>query len=64
MRSLMFDDYALVLGGIVYSTIFAVVAIALTVWIFKTDRLLTGRIGKKEEGRGRNILRAVSGRKR
>ncbi|MGB2825027.1 MAG: ABC transporter permease [Thermoplasmata archaeon] len=64
MRSLMFDDYALVLGGIVYSTIFAVVAIALTVWIFKTDRLLTGRIGKKEEGRGRNLLRAVSGRKR
>ncbi len=64
MRSLMFDDYALVLGGIAYSTIFAVVAIALTVWIFKTDRLLTGRIGKKEEGRSKTLLMAISGRKR
>ena len=64
IRALMFDDYALVLGGIAYSTIFAIVAIALTVWIFKTDRLLTGRIGKKEEGRGRNLLRAIAGRRR
>jgi len=64
IRALMFDDYALVLGGIAYSTIFAIVAIALTVWIFKTDRLLTGRIGKKEEGRGRILLKAISGRRR
>ncbi len=46
MRALMFDDYALVAGGLVYVTAFAVVMMAVTVWIFKTDRLLTGRIGK------------------
>jgi ABC-2 type transport system permease protein len=64
MRSLMFDDYALVLGGIAYSAIFAAIAIALTVWIFKTDRLLTGRIGRKEDGTGRSLLRALSGGRR
>ncbi|MBE0517929.1 MAG: ABC transporter permease [Thermoplasmata archaeon] len=42
MRSLMFDDYILVISGIVYVTIFAVVMIAIAVWIFRTDRLLTG----------------------
>lgn len=46
-RSLMFDDYALVISGIMYSTLFAIAMIALAAWIFKTDRLLTGRIGKK-----------------
>jgi ABC-2 type transport system permease protein len=46
-RSLMFDDYALVISGIIYSTLFAVAMIAVAAWIFKTDRLLTGRIGKK-----------------
>ncbi len=64
MRSLMFDDYALVLGGIAYSTIFAIVAIAITVWIFRTDRLLTGRIGRKAEGRGGILLGMISGRGR
>ncbi len=42
MRSLMFDDYILVISGIIYVTIFAVVMIAIAVWIFRTDRLLTG----------------------
>jgi len=46
MRGLMFDDYALVGGGLIYVTTFAVAMMAITVWIFKTDRLLTGRIGK------------------
>jgi ABC-2 type transport system permease protein len=64
MRSLMFDDYALVLGGIAYSALFAVIAIALTVWIFKTDRLLTGRIGKKDDGGRRSLLGAFLGRRR
>ena len=58
VRSLMFDDYALVIGGIVYVTVFAIVMIALAIWIFNTDRLLTGRIGRKEGGR-RNPLRAI-----
>lgn len=44
MRSLLFGDYLLVIGGIVYVTIFAIVMIMTAVWIFKTDKLLTGRI--------------------
>ncbi len=48
-RSLMFDDYTLVIAGIVYSALFAVLMIAIAVWIFRTDRLLTGRIGKTEK---------------
>jgi ABC-2 type transport system permease protein len=62
-RALMFDDYVLVISGILYSTLFAVVMIAIAAWIFKTDRLLTGRIGKKARatkglsGRISSILR-------
>ncbi len=41
-RALLFDDYMLVVGGIVYVGIFAVITISIVVWIFKTDRLLTG----------------------
>jgi len=51
VRALMFDDYALVLSGIAYSAIFAGAMIAIAVWIFKTDRLLTGRIGSKAPGK-------------
>ncbi len=50
-RSLMFDDYALVISGIVYTALFAVAMIAIAVWIFKTDRLLTGRMGRKTSTR-------------
>ena len=48
-RALLFDNYALVIGGIVYSSIFAIVTIGFAVWIFKSDRLLVGRI--KTEGK-------------
>lgn len=41
-RALLFDDYLLVAGGIVYVGIFAVITISIVVWVFKTDRLLTG----------------------
>jgi ABC-2 type transport system permease protein len=41
-RALLFDDYILVIGGIVYVGIFAVITISIVVWVFKTDRLLTG----------------------
>jgi ABC-2 type transport system permease protein len=41
-RALLFHDYALVIGGIVYIAIFALVTISIVVWVFKTDRLLTG----------------------
>jgi ABC-2 type transport system permease protein len=63
MRALMFDDYGLVLAGIAYSAAFAAVAIALIIWIFKTDRLLTGRIGKKEGARGWTLLSKLAGRR-
>jgi len=49
MRALMFDDYVLVAGGIVYVTVFTMIAIAIAVHIFKTDRILTGRM-KKNRG--------------
>ncbi len=47
VRLLMFGDYGLVLAGVAYCAVFSIVMIAISVWIFKTDRLLTGRIGKK-----------------
>jgi ABC-2 type transport system permease protein len=48
-RSLIFKDYLLVLSGIIYVTIFAIIIIAIVVWIFKTDRLITGSIKKRKK---------------
>ncbi len=39
LKALLFAIYLLVLGGIVY-----VALIGVAVWIFGTDRLLTGRL--------------------
>ena len=50
MRSLMFKDYLFVLAGIGYSFAFALVMILVAVWIFRTDRLLTGRLMKGGAG--------------
>ena len=47
MRQLMFGNYAMVIGGIAYVTAFAVAMIAISVWIFNTDRLLTGSTKKR-----------------
>jgi ABC-2 type transport system permease protein len=41
-RALLFDDYLMVIGGIIYVMIFALIMIAIVVWVFKTDRILTG----------------------
>jgi len=41
-RALIFHDYTFVIAGIIYVTIFAAVTISIVVWIFKTDKLLTG----------------------
>ena len=41
-RALLFHDYTLVIAGIVYVAVFALVTISIVVWVFKTDRLLTG----------------------
>ena len=46
-RALIFDDYLMVISGIIYVTIFAIILIAIVVWIFKTDRLLTGSTNVK-----------------
>jgi ABC-2 type transport system permease protein len=50
MRSLMFKDYMFVLAGIGYSFAFALVMILIAIWIFRTDRLLTGRLTKGAAG--------------
>ena len=47
-RALIFNDYVLVIGGIIYVLIFAIVTISIVVWVFKTDRLLTGSTRTKK----------------
>ena len=47
-RALIFNDYLLVISGIIYVSIFAVVTISIVVWVFKTDRLLTGSTRRKK----------------
>jgi len=41
-RALLFDDYLMVFAGIIYVSIFAVIMIAIVVWVFKTDKIITG----------------------
>jgi len=41
-RLLIFNDYTMVISGIIYVTIFAIISISYIAWIFKTDKLLTG----------------------
>ncbi len=62
MRSLMFKDYGFVLAGIGYSFAFAIVMILIAVWIFRTDRLLTGHLTKGAPGsrRRKGIWRFVN----
>ena len=52
-RALLFDDYTMVIAGLIYVTIFALVMIAIVVWVFKTDKLLTGSI------KGKNLLKRL-----
>jgi len=42
MRALMFDNYSLVISGIIYLAVFAVVITLILTKIFSSDRLLTG----------------------
>ena len=48
MRELMFGNYLIVLLGIAYTLIFSLVTIGFVVKIFDSDRLVTGRMGKKD----------------
>jgi ABC-2 type transport system permease protein len=45
-RLLLFHDYTLVIAGIAYVGVFAIIMISIVVWVFKTDRLLTGGTNK------------------
>ena len=54
-RALIFDDYLLVLSGIIYVLIFSIIMIIIVVYIFKTDRLLTGSTKRKSIFRKRFI---------
>ena len=56
-RALIFGDYTLVFSGIAYSAIFAIVTISIVVWIFNTDRILTGSTRRKRVGRSSIINR-------
>ena len=47
-RALIFDDYIMVIGGIIYVSIFAIIMIGIVVWVFKTDRLLTGSTKRRK----------------
>ena len=42
MDNLMFGNYTIVIGGLIYLVIFTIITIALTVKIYKSDILLTG----------------------
>lgn len=53
MNNLMFDDYGLVLAGIAYQLVFAAIAVAVAVWLFKKDMLITGRKKKVANAVGR-----------
>ena len=46
-RALLFDDYMFVLSGMIYVLIFALIMIVIVVWVFRTDRLLTGSINNR-----------------
>lgn len=47
-RALIFNDYGFILAGLVYVTFFAIAMISIVVWIFKTDKIITGSsIAKK-----------------
>ena len=41
-KALLFDNYTLVFAGIAYVAVFAIVIIAIVIWVFTTDRLITG----------------------
>ena len=42
MQALMNGDVTLVLSGIAYMAVFAAVTIVITVWLYRSDMLITG----------------------
>jgi ABC-2 type transport system permease protein len=55
-RALMFDDYTIVIAGIVYNAIFGLVTMFIAVKLFKMDILLTGRVKSAEQKRRRGLF--------
>lgn len=55
-RALIFGDYTLVISGIIYVSIFAIIIINVVVWMFKTDRILTGSTKRKKEVRRTSLI--------
>jgi len=41
-KSLIFNDYGFILAGLIYVTIFSIIMISIVVYIFKTDKIVTG----------------------
>ncbi len=48
MQNLMFDNTAIVMGGLIYLAIFTVAMILITVKMYNSDILITGLVKKKE----------------
>ena len=55
-RALMFDDYTLVIAGIIYNAAFGLVTMFIAVKLFKMDILLTGRVKSAEQKRRRGLF--------
>jgi ABC-2 type transport system permease protein len=47
MKALMMDNYLLVVSGIAYSLAVTAGLVALAAWIFTSDRVVTGMVGRK-----------------
>ncbi|MDD1772004.1 MAG: ABC transporter permease [Methanomassiliicoccales archaeon] len=61
MRALMFDDYTLVLSGIAYSLIFALVTMFIAVYLFRKDILLTGKVSRTDKKTGFPLIDMMLG---
>ena len=55
-RALMFNDYTIVIAGIIYNAIFGLVTMFIAVKLFKMDILLTGRVKSAEQKRRRGLF--------
>ncbi len=47
MKALMMDNYLLVVSGIAYSLAVTGGLVAVAAWIFTSDRVVTGTMGRK-----------------
>jgi ABC-2 type transport system permease protein len=50
-KALIFHNYPIVIGGIVYMAVFAVAMLYLAVWLFNTDKVLTAKLSLKRAKR-------------